>query len=212
MLTIQTFTFNLFQEHSFIISDELLNAIIIDPGFSSEEEKNQFINYIETNHLIPKILLNTHCHIDHVLGNEFIHKKYGLNVHLHAAEIFILEYCPKIADMYNIDYQPYTGEKILIQEHDTIQLNQHILKVIEVPGHSPGSLCFYNEEENFLIAGDTLFKDSIGRTDLPLADPETLLHSIKNKLWKLPNETVVYPGHGSTTTIGYEKKFNQYLL
>lgn len=168
-------------------------------------------DYISGNKLKPVMLLNTHCHLDHVFGNKFIADTYQLTLQIHEKEKVILAYAPTSGLMYNLPFDNYTGDVILLKEGDKVLLGQDELQIIEAPGHSPGSICFYCARQNFIIGGDVLFKGGIGRTDLPMGDHQALLHNIKTKLLVLPAETVVYSGHGPATTIGDEKMQNPFL-
>lgn len=211
MLQIQSFVFSPIQENTYILYNESKDCIIIDPGCYFDEEKNELKDFIEKMGLTPKMLLNTHCHLDHVFGNKFVAETYGLTLQLHEIEKIVLAHAPTSGLMYNMPFDNYTGDFILLKEGDTILLGTDKLQVIEAPGHSPGHICFYCAAQNFIIAGDVLFHRSIGRTDLPGGDHQTLLNNIRKKLFVLPNETVVYSGHGETTTIGEEKLYNPYL-
>ena len=157
------------------------------------------------------MLLNTHCHLDHVFGNKFIADNYQLTLQLHEKEKVVLSYAPTSGLMYNLPFDNYTGDFIVLKEGDKLNLGQDELLVIEAPGHSPGSICFYCAKQNFIIGGDVLFRGGIGRTDLPMGDHQALLKNIKTKLLVLPPETIVYSGHGPATTIGEEKLGNPFL-
>jgi len=211
MLQIKSFVFSPIQENTYILYNEFDECIIIDPGCYFDEEKDVLKNFIETNKLKPVLLLNTHCHLDHVFGNKFISEKYSLTLHLHEKEQQVLAFAPTSGLMYNMPFDNYAGAFLLLKEGDIIKLGNDELKVIEAPGHSPGSVCFYCTAQNFVIGGDVLFQRSIGRTDLPGGSHKTLLKNIQQKLLVLPEETIVYSGHGSTTTIGEEKKYNPFL-
>ena len=211
MLQIKSFEFSPIQENTYLLFNENKDAVIIDPGCYFEEEKEQLKNFIEENNLQPTYLLNTHCHLDHVFGNKFVSECFDLVLHLHEIEKQVLAYAPTSGLMYNMPFDNYTGEFIFLKEGDTINLGQDELLVIEAPGHSPGHVCFYCKQQNFIIGGDVLFHRSIGRTDLPGGNHQTLINSIRNKLFVLPDETIVYSGHGEPTTIGAEKKFNPFL-
>lgn len=211
MLQIKSFVFSPIQENTYILYNEFKECIIIDPGCYFDEEKEALKAFIENNKLKPVLLLNTHCHLDHVFGNKFVAETYSLTLHLHEKEQQVLAFAPTSGLMYNMPFDNYTGGFLLLKEGDIIKLGDDELKVIEAPGHSPGSVCFYCTAQNFVIGGDVLFQRSIGRTDLPGGSHETLLNSIRKKLLVLPDETIVYSGHGSTTTIGEEKKFNPFL-
>ncbi len=211
MFKIKSFTFNPIGENTYLLYNESKQCIIIDPGCYFDAEKESLKAFITQNELKPTHLLNTHCHLDHVFGNKMVAETYQLTLQIHEKEKLVLSYAPTSGLMYNLPFDSYEGEFILLKEGDKIQLGNSELAVIEVPGHSPGSICFYCADQHFLIGGDVLFQGSIGRTDLPLGDHEALLHHIKTKLLVLPEETVVYSGHGATTTIGAEKASNPYL-
>ncbi len=211
MLHIKTFQFRPIQENTYVLYNEFNDCIIIDPGSYFDEEKDALAGFISTQQLQPKFLLNTHCHLDHVFGNKFVSEKYNLVLHLHEKEKQVLAFAPASGLMYNLPFDNYAGEFILLKEADVIKMGTDELKVIEAPGHSPGHICFYCEKQGFLIGGDVLFQRSIGRTDLPGGNHETLIDNIRTKLFVLPDETIVYSGHGNPTTIGEEKKYNPYL-
>ena len=211
MLKIKSFVFSPIQENTYLLYDEFNNCVIIDPGCYFDDEKEQLVGFITKNLLQPKMLLNTHCHLDHVFGNKYIAETYGLVAQIHEKEKAVLEFAPASGLMYNMPFDNYTGDFIFLKEGDKIVIGQDELLVIEAPGHSPGHICFYCAKQHFLIGGDVLFQGSIGRTDLPMGNHKDLLDNIKNKLLVLPGETVVYSGHGAPTTIGEEKKSNPYF-
>jgi hydroxyacylglutathione hydrolase len=211
MLQIQSFVFSPIQENTYILYNEFKQCILIDPGCYFDAEKEKLKNFFTENELTPVLLLNTHCHLDHVFGNKFIAESYGLTLQLHEKEKMVLSYAPTSGLMYNMPFDNYAGAFIELKEGDTILLGEDTLEILETPGHSPGSICFYCRKQNFVIGGDVLFHRSIGRTDLPGGDHQTLLKSIRKKLFVLPDETVVYNGHGSSTTIGEEKIYNPFL-
>ena len=211
MLQIQSFTFSPIQENTYLLFNEFKQCVIIDPGCYFDAEKETLKEFIETNGLKPAMLLNTHCHLDHVFGNKFIAKTYNLSLQLHEKEKSVLSFAPTSGLMYNMPFDNYAGAFIELKEGDTILLDKDELLVIEAPGHSPGSICFYCARQNFVIGGDVLFKRSIGRTDLPGGNYETLLNNIRQKLFTLPDNTIVYSGHGPATTIGEEKQENPFL-
>jgi hydroxyacylglutathione hydrolase len=212
MLQIQSFIFSPIQENTYILYNELKECIIIDPGSYFDEEKDAMKKFIEQKQLVPKMLLNTHSHLDHVFGNKFIAETYNLTLQLHEKEKAVLEFAPVSGLKYNMPFDNYTGELIFLKEGDTIILGTDELEVFETPGHSPGHIIFYCRKQNFVISGDVLFQRSVGRTDLPGGSHETLLNSINKKLLVLPDETKVYSGHGAITTIGEEKKYNPFLI
>ena len=211
MFQIQSFTFSPIQENTYLLFNEFKQCIIIDPGCYFDKEKETLKGFIERKGLIPVMLLNTHCHLDHVFGNKFIAETYGLTLQLHEKEKAVLAFAPTSGLMYNMPFDNYPGEYIVLKEGDKISLNNDELSIIEAPGHSPGSICFYCAKQNFVISGDVLFKGSIGRTDLPMGDYQTLINSITQKLFLLPDNVVVYSGHGSNTSIGAEKIFNPFV-
>ncbi|MEP7111203.1 MAG: MBL fold metallo-hydrolase [Ferruginibacter sp.] len=212
MLKIKSFTINPVNENTYLLYNEFKQCIIIDPGCYFDEERELIQQYISHNNLQPTMLLNTHCHLDHVFGNKFIAETYQLTLQIHEKEKSVLAYAPTSGLMYDLPFDNYEGEFILLKEDDKILLGQDELQVIEAPGHSPGSICFYCAKQNFVIGGDVLFKGGIGRTDLPLGDHQALLNNIRNKLLVLPGETIVYSGHGPRTTIGEEKLNNPFLV
>ncbi|SJZ79217.1 MBL fold metallo-hydrolase [Sediminibacterium ginsengisoli] len=212
MLSIKSFEFSPIQENTYLLYDDQGKAIIIDPGCYFGVEHETLKNFITRNGLSPVQLLNTHCHLDHVFGNKWVHEQYGLELYLHPEEEQVLAYAPTAGIRWSLPFDNYEGPLHFLEAGDTVTLGNSTLKVLFTPGHSPGSICFYSEEQGFVIGGDVLFYESIGRTDLPLGDHETLLRSIREQLFTLPDNTVVYPGHGRSTTIGYEKRNNPFLL
>jgi glyoxylase-like metal-dependent hydrolase (beta-lactamase superfamily II) len=211
MFTIKCFQFSPIQENTYLLFNEFNNCIIIDPGCYFEEEREILAQYILSNQLKPQILLNTHCHLDHVFGNKFVAEKYHLIPQIHPNEKQVLDYAPTSGLMYNMPFDNYVGPLKYIDADEKIQLDNDELVSIFTPGHSPGSLSFYCKSQNFVIGGDVLFQRSIGRTDLPGGNFEMLISSIRNELFVLPDETIVYSGHGETTNIGDEKRENPFL-
>lgn len=211
-MEVAQFTFNAFQENTYILYDETLECIIIDPGCNNEDERNTLSKFIEDKSLVPKRLVNTHCHIDHVLGNKYVAEKYGLVLEAHEGEIKVLEVCDTVSRMYGIAYEASPSIGKYINGGEELNFGQTILKTIFTPGHSPASISIYCEAAKVLIAGDTLFMGSIGRTDLPGGNYDTLISNIKEKLLTLPEDVTVYSGHGPTTTIGKEKMTNPFLV
>lgn len=211
MLQIKSFEFSPIQENTYILYNEFNDCVIIDPGCYFDEEKETLSRFIESNKLVPKMLINTHCHLDHVFGNKYVAGKYGLTLHIHEGEKKVLDFAPASGLMYNMPFDNYAGEINFINEGETIKLGDDELKVLFTPGHSPASLSFYNPAGAFVISGDVLFNRSVGRTDLPGGDFNTLVNSIRTQLFVLPEETKVYSGHGPVTTIGEEKRENPFL-
>ena len=213
MIKVHFFTFSPFAENTYILSDETAECIIIDPGCYTEKERNQLSLYLQENQLQPVRLLNTHCHIDHVFGNRYVSEKYQLGLEMHRAEIPVLNSLSTVAQMYGIpDVQQSPDPSHFIDEGSVIQFGNSQLEVLFTPGHSPGSISFYCKEQQFVIGGDVLFEGSIGRTDLPGGDYDTLMNSILQKLMPLPDDVIVYSGHGNPTKVGTERKSNPFIL
>ena len=211
MVQIESFIFNSFQVNTFLIWDESGNCLVIDPAFYSEEEKGLFDDYIIQKGLKLEGQLNTHCHVDHVLGVQHIQSKYQCPFRAHQDDAKLVKNAPIMGEIFGLKVEPLSGIDQTIEDHEIIHFGNHMLESIHVPGHSPGSLAYYSKEGGFVITGDALFQGSIGRTDLPGGDYDTLIHSIKSRLLILPQETVVYAGHGSSSTIGFECSENPFL-
>jgi glyoxylase-like metal-dependent hydrolase (beta-lactamase superfamily II) len=211
MIHIKAFTFSPISENTYVLYNDAGKAIIVDPGCYFPAEEETLKNCLIDNGLTPVYLLNTHCHLDHVFGNKWVHETYGLELHMHPNEASMLALAPVSGERWGLPFQNYAGPLHYLNDGDTLFLDETEIQVILAPGHSPGSICFYLPSQGDLIGGDVLFRGSIGRTDLPGGDSETLLTSIREKLWVLPDETVVYSGHGIKTTIGYEKRNNPFL-
>jgi hydroxyacylglutathione hydrolase len=211
MITVKSYTFNPVQENTYILFNEQHMCSVIDPGCYSSNERKELQDFINEYKLSLKYLLNTHCHLDHVFGNKFVFDTYGAFLHIHEKEKPVLDFAPAFGISWNLPFEGYTEKLMFLKEGDILLMGDDKLKVLFTPGHSPGHICFYCEAQQFLIGGDVLFKGSIGRTDLPGGDHETLLHSINSQLFTLPDEVVVYPGHGDPTTIGFEKKNNPFF-
>lgn len=210
-MQIKKFTFNPVQENTFIVYDETNECVIIDAGCYFENERQELDRFITENQLNPVHLINTHCHFDHIMGVTHCRDKYQINFATHADEESLVEEAVEHGDLFGIPMEPVDPPDALFQEGDQINFGNSYLQVIEAPGHSPGGVVFYNPEQKILIAGDVLFYGSIGRTDLPGGSFDRLVGNIKTKLLTLPEETVVYCGHGPETTIGFEKKNNPFL-
>lgn len=210
-MEITILVFNPFAENTYILYDETGECIIIDPGCNDENEEKTLIDFISSKKLRPQKLINTHFHIDHVLGNQFVADYFKLDLEMHEEGMFFFRMQDQIAHSYGIHYKGSPEPVSFLKEGDVIEFGQTKLEVIYVPGHSRGSICLHHIKSHALIAGDVLFKDSIGRTDLPGGDHELLLNGIREKLFILPSETRVYPGHGPSTTIGYEKDHNPFF-
>lgn len=211
MFHIQSFTLNPVHENTYILYNESRRCIIIDPGAYFPEEKQQLLDFIETESLSPALLLNTHCHLDHVFANRWVHEKWGLSLHIHPKEKPVLDFAPAAGLMWEMPFDNYNGELIYIREGESIGLDDDQLEILFTPGHSPGSVCFYCRAQHFVIGGDVLFQGSVGRTDLPMGSFPELENSIRTQLYTLPDETLVYPGHGPSTNILEEKLYNQFV-
>ncbi|MDL5050928.1 MBL fold metallo-hydrolase [Oscillatoria amoena NRMC-F 0135] len=210
MLHIKSFTFNPFAENSFVMHDETKEGIIIDPGCCNRDEENLLAGYIKENSLTVTTLINTHCHIDHVLGNNFVKSTYNVPFLIHKHEEPVLKAVKAYAPNYGFPQYKEVLPDGFLAEGDLISVGNYSLNILFVPGHSPGHIALYNQRTNTLISGDVLFENSIGRTDLPGGDYDTLIESIHNKLFTLPDDVTVYCGHGPATTIGYEKRTNPF--
>jgi len=186
--------------------------MIIDPGCANEHEQIILSNYIRHNQLKPVELINTHCHLDHIFGNNFVSKKYSLIPKMHIKDLPLLERALDIAKIYNVKLDPPPLNVQFIQENDIISIGDTNWKIIFTPGHAPGHICLLNIEESTIIVGDVLFFMSIGRTDLPGSNHADLIKSIKTKLFTLDEETKVFCGHGENTNIGFEKQNNPFLI
>ena len=211
MSHIKSFTCNPYQENTYLLYDESSECAIIDPGMYSGDEQNIVLKFIADNKLKPVLCLNTHCHIDHVLGNKFVYDTYGLLPQFHKGEEPMLNAVVSYAPQMGIRYEVSPLPEIFLPETGTVSFGETELELIFAPGHSPAHLCFYNKAEQFLIGGDVLFYQSIGRTDIPGGNYDQLIRNIREKLFILPDDCRVYPGHGPATTIGYEKKNNPYF-
>jgi len=211
MLTVKIFAFNPVSENTYVLYNEQKEALIIDPGCYFDEEKQKLQNFLQSNGLQPVQLLNTHCHLDHIFGNKWVYETYGLELFLHPNEEQVLGFGPQSGKMWGLPFENYEGPLHFLQHNDIVKTGDNELKVLLAPGHSPGSICFYCEAQKFIIGGDVLFRESIGRTDLPGGSHEALLISIREQLFVLPDDVTVYPGHGEPTTIGHEKKYNPFL-
>jgi len=211
MIKIQTFTFNAFQENTYVLFDHTKECVIIDPGCYDEYEKRHFSEFIELNQLKPVKLLNTHSHVDHILGNRFVADIYKLKLLMNENDLPGLKRTVDYGKVYGFQVEESPVPEEFLNEGDTVLFGESQLEVLFTPGHSPGSITFLNREQKFIISGDVLFLQSIGRTDLPGGNHQTLIESIKTKLFKLDDHFAVYAGHGPATSIGHEKQHNPFL-
>ncbi len=212
MITVKSFVFSPFGENTYVLSDETKECVLIDPGCYDGNERKMLSNYIKQNDLKPVRLLNTHGHLDHVFGNQFVFEMYGLLPELCREELPILAAYPEVASRYGVpNAQASPFPEKYIEDGEILSFGASRMKAMWAPGHSPGSLCYYFEEDGIVFVGDVLFYGSIGRVDLQGGDYETLIHSIETQLMTLPDETVVYCGHSQKTTIGRERVMNPFL-
>lgn len=211
MLNIKSFTFNPFQENTYLIYDDQGEAALIDPGCHTANERRELEDFVIANNLKIKYLLNTHCHIDHVLGNAWAKNRFGIPLWIHEKEISVLKSVEAYAPNYGFQGYESTEANHFLVEGQEFPVGEELLKILFVPGHAPGHMVFYHEKSGQCIGGDTLFRGSIGRTDLPGGNHSLLLAKIQSELFTLPDETVVFPGHGPETTIGYEKVNNPFV-
>ncbi|MTI32591.1 MBL fold metallo-hydrolase [Xanthovirga aplysinae] len=210
MIEIKSFTFNPFMENTYLLFDETKECIVVDPGCYENHEKQELTEFISNKELKVVQLLNTHCHIDHVLGNQFIKDTYGVELAIHPSDTPTLKSVEVYAPQYGFpNYQTNVAESFL-EEGNKIRFGNSELEILFVPGHAPGHVAFFNQKQQMLVSGDVLFQNSIGRTDLPGGDFDTLINSIQQKLFPLGDEITVYAGHGPTTTIGHEKHHNPF--
>lgn len=209
-MTVQSFTFNPFQENTYVVYDESLEAVVIDPGCYEPAEQKELDRFIEQGNLKIKLLLNTHCHIDHVLGNAHVKEKYKVPLLIHKAEEPLLRAVKSYASNYGFQQYHEALPDGYLTEADKVKFGNTELKIIFVPGHSPGHVAFYHEDQKLILSGDVLFEGSVGRTDLPGGDFTTLINSIHKKLFTLPDDVLVYCGHGGTTSLGEEKITNPF--
>ena len=211
MLTVNAFTFNPVEENTYVLFNENNRCCIIDPGCYFQEERDGLKTFLEKTGLEPVLLLNTHCHLDHIFGNKFVRDTWGLTLHIHEKEKPVLAMGPASGQLYQLPFDNYEGPLVYLKEGESVKIDEDELEIRFAPGHSPGSVCFYNEPGGFVIGGDVLFNMSIGRTDLPGGDYDTLIKSIQTQLFTLPDDTKVYSGHGPMTTVGFEKMNNPFV-
>ena len=211
MIKVQVFTFNpSFYENTYLLYDETLECIIIDPGCFFKKEYDELSGFIQSQKLTPVKLINTHCHIDHVLGNSYVKRTFNVPLYINKFETEVLFAVKNYAELYGFGgYEEVTVDNYL-NEGDILTFGNSKLEVLFVPGHAPGHIAFYQPDQKFVIGGDVLFENSIGRTDLPGGDFNTLIKSIQSKFFPLDDDVVVYPGHGPSTTIGKEKRTNPF--
>jgi glyoxylase-like metal-dependent hydrolase (beta-lactamase superfamily II) len=212
-MKIKSFIFNPFQENTYVIYDETKHCVIIDPGCYTLKEQKILTQFIDNEKLKPVKLINTHRHIDHILGNKFVSEQWNIELYLHKADLPILKSAVSISKTYGIkDYQSSPFPKHFLNHGDKISFGKSSFEILFTPGHAPGHISLYNKLNNILISGDVIFQRSIGRTDLPGANYNTLIQSIEEKIFKLPNQTQIFCGHGPSTNLGFEKENNPFLI
>lgn len=211
MISIKKFTVNPLQENSFVVYDESSECIFVDPGFYFPEEREKVKRYILEHNLKPLFIANTHCHFDHILGVEFVRREYGIDFLTHRDDAFWVEAAIEQGEMFGFQIEAVGEPDAFLGENDLIEFGNSSLRVIHIPGHSPGHVVFYSEADKILLSGDIIFKGSIGRTDLPGGNFNQLVSGIHDKLFTLPADVNILCGHGPSTTIGFEKLSNPFL-
>jgi len=210
MAAIAGFTFNPFQENTYVVYDDSGECVVIDPGCHAPAEKQELKSFIADAKLKPVLLLNTHCHVDHVLGNKFVADEYHVPLQMHPLELPLMRQAPQIGRGYGVFIEASPEPTTFLDEGDEVRFGDTTLKVLFTPGHSPGGICFQAEADNFIIVGDVLFREGIGRFDFPTSNRDDLFKSLA-RLMKLPDDCTVYSGHGPRTTVGYERRENVFL-
>lgn len=211
MLHIRAFTFNPFQENTYLIINDKKQCWIVDPGMYDQHEVIHFHTYLSANDLQPVAIINTHCHLDHIFGVQVLKDQYKIPFGIHAKDQAVLRGAPTSASIFGVELATAPEPDFFISETEKLKLDEEELEVRFTPGHSPGSIVFYYPQGGWVIGGDVLFNGSIGRTDLPGGNFETLINSIRGQLFTLPQETIVYSGHGPETSIGHEMHSNPFL-
>ena len=211
MLKIKVFPQNPYQMNTHLLYDESGAGVLIDAGNSNEQELQEITDFVTREQIDLKMLLNTHAHIDHIVGNNAIIEKFGVELYAHKAGLRFYEEAGQFSASLGFDLKQAHLPDHFIEDGDEIPFGNTTLKVLYTPGHADGSVCFYSEKDQIVVVGDVLFQQSIGRTDLPTGDFDLLAHSIRSKLYTLPPDTEVFPGHGPTTRISYEKLDNPFV-
>ena len=211
MIKVEKFVYNSFQENTYVLFDETNECIIVDAGCYEDYEKENLVSFLDSKSLKPVHLICTHGHIDHILGMEFLCKKYNLYLEVHKGDLRIIEMVSTYGTMYGFDVETPSNVKGILEDGGKVLFGNSELDILHVPGHSAGSIALLSKEDKFAIVGDVLFKGSIGRTDLPGGDYDIIMDSIGRKLMTLDENTIVYSGHMSETTIGIEKRSNPFI-
>jgi len=210
-MQIKSFTFNPFSENTYVLYDETGEAVVLDPGCAFPDEEAELDEFIKSKNLKIKNVILTHAHVDHIMGCDYVCKKYGVGITMHADDLFMLQRGPQIGLMYGIPVKEAPEPEAFLKHGDTFSFGNTVLEILHTPGHSPGSISFVHKPTKSVICGDVLFQGSIGRTDLPGGNMEVLLDAIRTQLFTLGDDFQVFNGHGNPTTIGTEKKFNPFL-
>lgn len=197
--------------NTLLLYDESNECVIIDPGFSNQNERAKFLQFLSNTSLKPVGLINTHCHVDHILGNRFISEQFGLKIMANEHENSNLGIADATADIYGLPKPQSPSIEVFLNDGDNVSFGNSVLQVLFTPGHTAGGISLYSEKDKIVVAGDLLFQGSIGRTDFPGGNYNTLIESVLNKIFVLPDDTKVYPGHGNETTVGEEKRFNPFF-
>lgn len=208
---VNRFVFNSFGVNTYVLTDDCGKCLIVDPACQSRQEENELAAFLATNNLQPTGMVNTHFHVDHIVGNTFVCKTFNLRPQCHKGSKMFWETAVEFGSVFGIKVENLIIPSDFIDEGDSIEFGNSSIEVLYTPGHADGSICLVNHTERYVISGDVLFRDSIGRTDLPTGNFDLLYHTITSKLFTLPDDYVVYPGHGPETTIGYEKQNNPFL-
>lgn len=210
-MNVAQFTFNPFSENTFVLWDETRECIIVDPGMADESEDIMLFDFIRDEALRPKLVVNTHCHIDHILGNNACMSAYNIGLAAHKNEVEVIQFAGSSAKLWGISYRETPLPTQFVNEGDKIVFGNTSLDILFVPGHSPGHIALIHHNEKLIIGGDVLFNGSVGRVDLPGSNSADLVKSIQEKFYILPDDYAVYPGHGPETTIGKEKEDNMFV-
>ena len=211
MITIKRLEFNPFRENTYVVSDDTGQCLVIDPGCQEAEEREVLLDHFNENGLTPVKIVNTHCHIDHILGVAFLHDQFKLPFLIHPEEKPLLTASVTQGEFFGLEVQTPPEPTGYLNEGDQVAFGNSLFEVIHIPGHSPGGIVLLNMEQQCLFSGDVLFQGSIGRTDLPGGDFDSLVNNIRQKLLILDQGIRVYPGHGPDTTIGMEKQSNPFF-
>ncbi|MEI6883562.1 MAG: MBL fold metallo-hydrolase [Bacteroidota bacterium] len=211
MIQIERFSFNTFMVNTYVLYDETREAVIVDAACYEPFEQQGLADFIQDSRLKPVKHIITHCHVDHILGSEFVYRKYGLIPEFHKAGLPFYVQVKDIAMNFGFTLEDFPEPGPFISDNDIIRFGNSEIKAFYTPGHADGSVCFYSSADGFVITGDVLFRETVGRTDLPSGDFDKLMESIKTRLFTLPAVTLVYPGHSTDTTIGYEMRNNPFI-